>query len=495
MPSEIAPGELRRHPSSILFGIAGIARRLVLPWLFAFVASGGRRSADIWILLFVVPATVGAVLDFLLVRYVLGPDGLVVRRGILIRRIRHVPYARIQNIDLRQNPLHRWLGVAEVTIQTASGEEAEARLRVLSLASVETLRQRVFAERRPAEEGAPGTPSSSARRILLALDPGQVALFGLLHGRGWVVAAAAAGLATQWLGPEEAAFLSWKPWESLPSLGAGLTAGLVAALLLVAVLVLLRVLSVGWAFATLHGFRLERSGEDLRATGGLLTRRQTTIPRHRIQVLTVEEGVLARAFGRVLVQADTAGGGGEERQGRRDAARAWIAPVLPRAALPGLLAEVAPEIELEAAAWRPVSPRALWRVLRKRALVSLLAGGLAAAVAGPVGWLAAVVVLPLAGAAGWLRVRTTSWATLPRALAVRTGWWTRRTRVVRFAKIQVVQTWSTWFDRRARMAHVLVDTAAPGTAALEVPWLDEADARALAAVLAEAAERTEFEWK
>ena len=75
-PSEAsspATEELRRHPSSILFGIGALARRLILPWLFAFVVSGGRRSADVWFLLLVVPAAVIAVLEYVFVRYALGP--------------------------------------------------------------------------------------------------------------------------------------------------------------------------------------------------------------------------------------------------------------------------------------------------------------------------------------------------------------------------------------------------------------------------------------
>jgi putative membrane protein len=492
MPSEIAAaGEFRRHPSSILFGIAAVAKRLVLPWLVAFVASGGRRSADTWVLLFVVPAMVVAVLDYLLVRYAMGPEGLVVRRGVVYRNVRHVPYARIQNIDLRQNPVHRWLGVAEVTIQTASGEEAEARLRVLSLAAVETLRRRVFAGRAAAAPEA--AIAEAPRHTILALGPRQVTIFGLLHGRGWVVAAAAAGLAFQWLYPDDAEFWSSKPWETLPSFEAGLTAGLWAALLLMLLLLLLRVLSVGWAFASLAGFRLERSGEDLRTTGGLLTRRQATIPRHRIQVLTIEEGVLPRAFDRVLVQADTAGGAHEGGEGG-EASRAWIAPVLERAALPELLAEVVPGIELAGATWRPISARAFRRVARKRLLRCVVLGGALALALGPAGWLAGGLLLPFALVSAWVRVRTTAWATLPRALAVRSGWWTRRTRLVRYSKMQVVSTRASWFDRRARMAHVGVDTAAPRAAEIVVPWLEREDAQALARSLAEAAEKTRFKW-
>jgi putative membrane protein len=265
-------------------------------------------------------------------------------------------------------------------------------------------------------------------------------------------------------------------------------------LLLVALLVALRMLSVAWAFVTLAGFRLERSGEDLRTTGGLLTRRQATIPRDRIQVLTIEEGVLPRVFGRVLVQADTAGGAGEDGEQGSEASRAWIAPVLPRAELSRLLAEVAPEIDLQQAEWRPISPRALARLARKRVLLCGLLGAALWAAFGPAGLIAPALLLPVLLLAAWARVRTTAWAVLPRALAVRGGWWTRRTRVVRFAKMQVVQTLASGFDRRARMAHVRVDTAAARSPEIVAPYLEQDDAQRLADHLGAAVEKTRFEW-
>ena len=53
----------------------------------------------------------------------------------MFRRVRHIPYSRIQNIDAVQNVLHRVLGVAEVNIETGGGDAAEAKMSVLPLAA------------------------------------------------------------------------------------------------------------------------------------------------------------------------------------------------------------------------------------------------------------------------------------------------------------------------------------------------------------------------
>ena len=113
---------------------------------------------------------------------------------------------------------------------------------------------------------------------------------------------------------------------------------------------------------------------------------------------------------------------------------------------------------------------------------------------GPAGCAALVPLLALVTFRARVVVRTTAWATLPTALAVRTGWWTRRTRVVRYAKMQVVSTTASPFDRRARMARLHVDVAAAGAAALGIPWLDREVADALLARLSREAERTRFRW-
>src|SRR6187551_3718381 len=54
-------------------------------------------------------------------RYRFDDEGIHMRVGILFRREVNLTYARIQDIHLRSNFLQRWLGLANVQIQTASG--------------------------------------------------------------------------------------------------------------------------------------------------------------------------------------------------------------------------------------------------------------------------------------------------------------------------------------------------------------------------------------
>lgn len=54
-------------------------------------------------------------------RYRFDEEGIHMRVGILFRREVNLTYARIQDIHLRSNFVQRWLGLANVQIQTASG--------------------------------------------------------------------------------------------------------------------------------------------------------------------------------------------------------------------------------------------------------------------------------------------------------------------------------------------------------------------------------------
>ena len=95
------------------------------------------------LLLFLIPATVQPLFVYFSYRYQLRADEMVVRQGVLFRNERRIPYSRIQNVDLVQNPLHRIARVAVVRLETASGGKPEAVMRVLSLDAIQELREKV----------------------------------------------------------------------------------------------------------------------------------------------------------------------------------------------------------------------------------------------------------------------------------------------------------------------------------------------------------------
>jgi putative membrane protein len=105
-------------------------------------------------------------------RYRFDEEGIHMRVGILFRREVNITYARIQDIHLTSGFIQRWLGLADVQIQTASGS-ATAELTIEGFHEFELIRDFLYARMRGARE--PHKPQTAA--------PGAEAeMIQLLHG-------------------------------------------------------------------------------------------------------------------------------------------------------------------------------------------------------------------------------------------------------------------------------------------------------------------------
>jgi putative membrane protein len=515
--------ERRLHPLSILFGFGAHLRELVLPWLLVLVTarSAGVGQWELWLLLALLANVVLAVARYLSFRYRYGATEMVIRSGVLVRTERHIPYARIQNLDAEQGPLHRLLGVVEVRVETGGGEEPEGKLSVLPVAALDEMRARVLAARRdargepppddPTTSGAsagsapPPAPAAPRERVLLHLPPRELVLLGLVQNRGVVVIAAAlgllweVGLVDRWTGSLAGERGSGRgavraALRAALGDGEGVAAGIaLAAAALVALVLVVRALSVGWALVRLHDFRLARAGAELRTEFGLLTRVTATVPVRRIQTLTVREGPLHQLVGRVSVRAETAGGDGAAEHA---AQREWLAPILPRAALPAFVREVLPDVELDAVEWRGMHPRAGARAFREGGVVALLVSLPPAPFLG--WWTLPLLAVLLAWAALWARryVAHLGWGVTGSAVLFRSGWLWRQVTVARHGKIQAVAIHESPFDRRTAMAELRVDTAGAGDAShrVSIPYLPRETARELCDHLAARAAGSAFSW-
>ncbi len=501
------PSERRLHPASILFALWQQAQNLLLPGLVLVL--GARNSEwgwEAWAMLAFIPVAAGAIAHYLSFRYRYDPTELVIRSGILFRNERHVPYARIQNVDAVQSLLHRMLGVAEVRLETGGGSEPEAILRVLPVEAQEEMRRRVFAGAARPALAEPGSASpEAAERVLLRLPGRELVLLGLIENRGVVVLGAAFGLLWElglldrlsdqlFGGRVSARGVVRELFGALfgrgdPPFGKiALSLAAFAAFLLV-----MRLLSVSWALVRLHGFSLSAAGDELRTRFGLLTRVSATIPLRRIQTVTIHEGPLHRLFDRAALRVQTAGGSGE---GQGETHREWLAPLVRRRRVPELLRALLPEVDLEGVAWQPPAPGAFRRELKAGVVVAVLVCLALSRMLGA--WVLPVLVLLLAwsGLRARLHVGHLGHVLTGGAVAVRGGWLWRETTLARFAKIQAVALRASPFDRRARMASLHVDTAGGGELShpVQIPYLEIERARALFLELSSQAASTSFRW-
>lgn len=108
-------------------------------------------------------------------RYKFTDDGISMSWGILFRREVIVNYARIQDIHLRSNFVERWLGLARILVQTASGS-ASAEMTIEGIKEFEPLRDFLYSRMRgvqdhghqPAMAGAAAAPAATGNHGELA---------------------------------------------------------------------------------------------------------------------------------------------------------------------------------------------------------------------------------------------------------------------------------------------------------------------------------------
>jgi putative membrane protein len=533
--------ERRLHPWSWLFTLWSEVRKFAVPVVLV-VAAARFTFLDLFWLPFIVPVVIYALVRQLTLRYALHDTELIVRRSLIVYRSeRHIPFTRIHNLKLIETPLHRLLHVVEVVVETASGKEPEATLRVLSREAFDELRAHVAARTDmlvPA--GADASPESDASmeneasaeagtaleagaagggaaragvagavraargRLVLSLSLADAAKYGALDNRGLVVIGALFGFGweawTSYQGGEPWEPRSWMaPWRMMRESWGWLTgttlmqSPLTWVLIAIAALVVLKVFSIVWAVLTLHGFRVERARTSLNVTHGLLTRASTVIPLHRIQQIKLRAKPLHRLFSHVEVELDTVGGTGEG--GRRQPV--WLAPLAQRGAVSRLLAEAGAPVAIEDLRWEPVHPRAAHRMRKKALLVVIAAGLVAAAITQrPAMLAAAAAALPIALWGATMQARRLGYVVTSPFILFRHGWIWQTIQITWIDRVHALAISSSPFDRRHGMATLIVDTAVGGAmgAGLQVPYLGADTARALQDRLAAEVAATRFRW-
>jgi uncharacterized membrane protein YdbT with pleckstrin-like domain len=98
-------------------------------------------------------------------RYRFDDQGVSMSWGILFRREINLTYARIQDLHLSSNIVERWLGLARIQVQTASGN-AGAEMTIEGVREYEALRDFLYSKMRGTKHPERVTAGSAA-----ALEP------------------------------------------------------------------------------------------------------------------------------------------------------------------------------------------------------------------------------------------------------------------------------------------------------------------------------------
>ena len=117
--------------------------KLMTYYLLVSLLTGPGIVVTIWPLLF----------KYLTLEYKFDSSGVSMRWGVLFRTEIYLTYRRVQDIHLTRNLLQRWLGLATVSIQTASGSAAP-EMKIEGIIEVEQLRDYLYSQMRGAKTGS-----------------------------------------------------------------------------------------------------------------------------------------------------------------------------------------------------------------------------------------------------------------------------------------------------------------------------------------------------
>lgn len=481
------------HPLSLLFGILSHARQLVIPLFLAIFSAAKGNVIGLMIAagVFVIALAV-TIFRYLTLRYQVKGDDLIVKEGLIFRRVRTVPIRRIQNMDLVQNVMHRIFQVAEVKIETASGTEPEATLRVLTMPQIQELRERVFGA--VAVQNPSTTPTATVDSVaeqdsiaaveidknqpitILKIPTQWLIKAGLASNRGGLIFGVIFGFLFQFDLEE---YINWRALQNyIPDFDGSLQNILMFVGALIGILLLLRIFGIVWYILRFHDYELQRIGDDLRIRCGLLTKVSATVPRKRIQFISVHRSLILRWMGMSVIRIETAGGSGT---GNEDAAttvsRRWFVPIVQHELVEDILLELRPGLDWDPdqADWVGLSRRAPARMSRLAVIFCLLVaiGGFFAL--RPWGAFIGLALLPFAILFAVKRSKSMKYARTAFGVVYRSGIFTKKLSMTFFERIQTLRVNQSPFDRRWKMAKLVVDTAAAGPAehTINVGYLDE----------------------
>jgi putative membrane protein len=468
------PAELpwqRLHPASPLANLLPVTLRLVRGMLVPLVTLVvmSRRDGELYRLL--VPAGVFfglslvlSTLQALTTRYRLAAGRMEIISGFIFRRVRTIDVAHVQNTEVVQPFAHRLLGLVQVKLETASGLKAEGELSALTREKAQEL---ITALQVARGSLAPKTEAAApeAEETLIENGPRELIRYGAT-ATGLGVGAVILGLAAEELEVLRVVFRAlkgrWETWSGSGLLWVGV---------MLAAVVGLAVLLVGngvLAAVRYHGFRLVRVGERFQASFGLLTRHQVGLRLDRIQLVTVDEPLPRRWLRFGSVEVETAGlrtgeGGVEQAE--------VVVPVVAAEQLSSLVRALILELpgELSALVLNPPHPRALWRARIRAVVGGTLLALLLTGLFWPWGALA-WGLLPLELWRAWLDHRHQGWLLTEQLVMVRTGFWRRRTVLLRRGRIQSVSAVQGPLERRHGLGHVQVAVAGAKIALPSIAW-------------------------
>ncbi|PFE93658.1 hypothetical protein CN325_21160 [Bacillus thuringiensis] len=288
----------RQHPITILLGIR-VASLLPFILLVLFRSDG---EVEPWYLfhlvllaLLFIMAIFSAIKWYFKVYWVEN-NILHIKHGVFVKKESYLNKERVQNVSTSSNIIYQILGLTKLNIEVAGGGgEPEVMLAGIKEDEAKGLiallhkERSVVAEEVPAGEGSKTVYQLTAKEILFAsITSGR---FGLVFSMLVILYTEFNQFLPEWLINKVEAYV----------MDNGVYELIVMAAILMAISWIISTAGYALKYAN---FKIERNGNEIRIVQGLFDKKEFVLKLHRIQAITVKEGILRQPIGYCSVEVE-----------------------------------------------------------------------------------------------------------------------------------------------------------------------------------------------
>jgi putative membrane protein len=406
----------RQHPAAIFISFLGSLKQMIITVIVVFIF--GQQADGISSLFFIaffalilIGSLVNGFISWWRFKYYLKSDELEVKQGLIFRQNRFIRRDRVQSIDINAKVVQRIFGLVELKIETAGGgSEPEFRLVALKRHKAEQIKAELLNRGNGREvnfsEAYLGEISEGMAHSLTPFpekkkeEPVYKWELGIKRLVIAAVTSSGVGIAATFM----AAVVSQLP-QFLPDWLINIAVGWVIQSSIVYIgMFIVTVLVSAWLFTIAstvlkYGmFTINKKGEEIHISRGVLEQRQLTLNENRINAVRVVQNLLRQPLGYCAVYVESAGGGTKDED-----LSTILLPLCRRSEVKELLGEIIPEYAFEPQ-YEGLPKESMRRYMIKLIVPALIGAG-AAAYFVPYGWLA--FLLPIAGGLlGYVQYKT-----------------------------------------------------------------------------------------
>lgn len=414
---------------------------LVIVW-----ASGETLRGVFWpygIYLIVISLSLMALLPYWFFRYQIAEDHIQIRSGVLQRKRLTLYFDRVQQADIAQPFYFRPFNLAILGLESAGSTQQEVDLPGLPLGQAQDLKRRILEQRRTSEKaqakpsGADiGESDSVAPDYELRLPWHEVARYGLMRNGLLLLLPVVAPLIQNWLPYLEIWLLPLEHspihqhMQSFAQYNLAAVMVIASTMAVISGIVIIYGASAGIALIRFWDYHLTRTGDQYQYRAGLTTVKTRGFRLHKLQLVTVSQGLVARWLRRYTLSISKAGGG--PQQGEQSQQR-FLIPVLTKANL----AILQQQLGIPEPHWRRVAPfYVIGSGITGGTLLSVVAAFVLVMNQAPF-W-PALLLYPLYGLIAWRRWWCMGLFHDSKWIAVKTGFVGRKTRWLPIVKVQKI---------------------------------------------------------